>query len=68
MYVVSFRIPFVVMGKRQYLNGSAHSKTLKSGSSIITVSGPHASAVEAEVIDSHLTSRSPDTFEYKIVT
>lgn len=66
MYAVSFRIPFVVMGKRQYLNGSAHSQTKVSG--VILVSGPHASAVEAEVIDNRRTSRNPVSFEYKIVT
>lgn len=66
MYAVSFRIPFIVMGKRQYLNGSAHSKTKLFGLGL--VSGPHASAVEAEVIQCARTSRNPDTFEYKIVT
>lgn len=66
MYAVSFRIPFIVMGKRQYLNGSAHSKDLEFG--VVLVSGPHASAVEAEVIDCRRTGRNPDTFEYKIVS
>jgi len=54
MYAVSFRIPFTIMGRKQFVNGSARSdKEFHKGDPILVAdkSMPSKPAV-AEVIDS----------------
>ena len=70
MYAVSFRIPFTVLGLRQYVNGSAYvsSGPLEPGTRIKVSDKPFiGQRLEAEVIGSQRTSRTPRDFKWKIV-
>lgn len=60
MYVITFRIPYTVMGRRQYLNGSCLSPSSYNQGFIIQVVDKFASekiVANAEVIESRLTNR-----------
>lgn len=69
MYAVSFRIPFTVMGMKQYVNGSLCSLgALRSGDTIL-VKDKRASlhpCLRAEVLQSASTSRVPESFRWYV--
>jgi len=58
MYVVSFRIPFTIMGRTQYVNGSCRSPVRLLKGEKIFVTSNEASLAQAEVIESTPTQRN----------
>ena len=66
MYSISFRIPIFLLGTTQYVNGSALSAYPIDAKKYITVETTINQAV-AEVIMSAPTTRTSDTFKWKIV-
>ena len=67
MYVVSFRIPFRVMGTTQYVNGSLLSPVVYRPGARIKVQNNELSLAAGQVILSQLTRRKADSFKWSIV-
>ena len=67
MYATSFRIPFTVIGKTQFVNGGTQTFFPYDPGLTITVVNHQGSSFQAEVIESKRTLRYRDTFEWKIV-
>lgn len=71
MFTISFRIPFYVLGTRHYINGSAlYREWLKPGTIVSVVDRSWSSGyngLEAEVVRSHGSQRTHDSFKWGIV-
>ena len=71
MVVISFRIPFKVLGTTQYVNGSAiYHEHLKKGRVISVVDKAYVSGysgvIQAEVIDTRESKKGPDDFKWRV--
>ncbi len=58
MYVISFRIPFNVLGTTQYVNGAGFSTRAHKPGKFVHVMNDDVSGIVAEVIDSRPTKRT----------
>lgn len=69
MYAVSFRIPFKVMGRTQYINGAFHSSVpYRTGELVrVTEAGP-LRAVDAEVINNTGTTRDRASYNWSLAS
>ncbi len=66
MYVLSFRIPYNVFGRRAYVNGSALVDKNIPRKQVFVSAGCHTRLL-AEVIDTRPTRREADSFKWKVV-
>jgi len=67
-YSVAFRVPFQMMGRIMYINGSARSaQTYRPGTKLM-VFGNNApsTGMIAEVVECHSTKREADTYEWTL--
>lgn len=67
MFSTSFRIPFDVFGKTQYINGSCQTQNaVAKGAGIVVAHAKYGSA-SAEVIESRATHRQWLDYDWKLV-